>query len=161
MGREPLGPPQPGGVPPAADEPGGPDWPYRVEDRIRNLKQLSAILGVIAALALGVALWALLDDDESGGGQNLNRERVSQLSERVNELEDKAESNDTSEVEQDLRDKADTEDVEQLRNEVEELGARVEESGGGNDTAEAVDQLGQRVDDLEQRIEDLEAEQQP
>ena len=142
------------------DAPGGPEWPERVEHQMRNLKRTAAALGVLAALALGVAIWAVVDDD-TASGQALSRERVSRLDERVDQLEEQvegtSEESDTAQLERQLDDKADKEDVERLRNEVKELGAAVEDA----DSAEAVDQLSQRVDELEQRVDDLEGQQQP
>ena len=170
MGREPLGPP-PGGVPPrpgdrpvpgaAPDDPGGPAWPERVEDQIRKLKQACAALGLLAALATGLALWALLSDDE-GNGRGASRAQVSRLDDRVDRLEnrigDTSEENDVSKLRDDLKDKANTDDVEGLQNDVQELRQAVDEAGqndSGNEAAQAVDELGTRVDELEQQVDEL------
>jgi archaellum component FlaC len=176
MGREPLGPPPPGGGPRpddparpgpgALDEPGGPAWPERVEDQIRKLKQLCAVLGLLAAIATALALWALLSDDE-GDGRGASRSSVSRLDDRVDRLEnrvgDASEEGDISELRQDLRDKANTEDVEGLQNDVQELRQAVEEAGQGDendDTAQAVEELSSRVDQLEQDVQELQQDQQ-
>jgi polyhydroxyalkanoate synthesis regulator phasin len=175
MGREPLGPPpgrgpirpddptRPVGAP---DEPGGPLWPERVEDQLRKLKQLAAVLGLLAALATGLALYALLSDDEDGDGRGASRATVSRLDDRVDRLEnrfgDTSEETDVKKLEDDLKDKANKSDVQSLKTEVADLRQAVEQAGQndqGDDATQAVDQLSSRVDELEQQVEDLEAEQ--
>jgi polyhydroxyalkanoate synthesis regulator phasin len=163
MGREPLGPPSPGG-PPRADEPGGPAWPERVEDQIRNLKQLCAALGVLALLAAGLAVWALLADDEGEGG-TVSQSRVARLDDRVDDLEkqvrNSSDESQTEELQKDLDAKADKEDLDTLQSEVEDLRQAVDDADSGDGAQQAVDQLGQRVDQLEQDVEDLQNQQQP
>ena len=176
MGREPLGPPPPGGRLPhtdypvrpdhvgAPDEPGGPLWPERVEEQIRKLKQLAAVLGLLAALATGLALWALLDDDEGGDGRGASRASVSRLDDRVDRLENRlgnaSEENDISNVREDLQDKANKEDVANLQGEVEQLRQAVARAGRGDDSAQAVEELSARVDQLEQDVQELQREQE-
>ena len=159
MGREPLGPPT--GGPVAPDEPGGPAWPERVEDQIRNLKQLAAALGVLALIALGVAVWALLagDDDESTSGGRVSAGQVSRIDDRVDRLEQQVDDIDTSQLEEDIEGKVDKGDVDELRQDVEELRSAVEDAGSNEDTTQAIDELSQRVDDLEQDVQDLQAGQ--
>ncbi len=174
MGREPFDPPpgggprrpvDPGGVPVAPDDPGGPAWPERVEDQIRNLKQLLAVVGVLALIAVGVALWALLGEDEDSG--SASAERVARLDDRVDQLEkevgDTSEESDVNRLEKELENKADQDELEKVRDEVEQLSEDVRGSESGDDTAQTVDQLDQRMDELEQQVKDLQdqQEQQP
>lgn len=166
MGREPLEPPPPGGAPPHGDEPGGPLWPERVEDQIRNLKQLCAALGVLALLAAGLAVWALVADDEGEGeGGTVSQSRVARLDDRVDDLEkqvrDSSDESQTQELQKDLDAKADKEDLDTLQSEVQDLRQAVDDADSGDGAQQAVDQLGQRVDQLEQDVEELQNQQQP
>ncbi len=175
MGREPLGPPPGGGVPPrpgdpaqpgvgAPDEPGGPAWPERVEDQIRKLKQLAAVLGLLAVIATGLALWALLDNGDEEESRPASRAQVSRLDDRVDKLEnqvgDASDKSDVSQLQEDLRGKANQDDVESLQSDVQDLRQAVEEAGQGDDETQAIDELSSRVDQLEQDLEELQQNQQ-
>jgi outer membrane murein-binding lipoprotein Lpp len=120
-------------------------------DELRSLKRALALVGVIAIAALGVALWALLDQQDSGDGTSgASSERVSRLEDRVDELEG------------DVEDAASDESVSRLRQEQEDLAEQVgqlSEQSSGSDSQEAVDQLEQQVEDLGGRVDDLEQQQ--
>lgn len=136
-------------------------WAAGLDDQLRSLKGLVAMLGVLAAAALGVALYALLSEDDADGGTG--GERVSQLDDRVGALEDRAESSpeeaDVKGLRQDLDDKADQSDVEGLGEQVDELRSAVEASSG-EDAASAEDltALSERVDELAADVEELQEE---
>ena len=52
-------------VPPAPEDP---LWREEVLDSLRSLRTAVALLGVLALVAVGVAVWALLSSDDDGGG---------------------------------------------------------------------------------------------
>jgi DNA repair exonuclease SbcCD ATPase subunit len=120
-------------------------------DELRSLKRTLALVGVIAIVALGVALWALLEQQDDGGdAQGASNERVSRLEDRVDTLEG------------DVEDAASDNSVSELRQQQEDLGEEVEqlsEQSSGSDAEESVQQLEQQVEELGQRVDDL--EQQP
>jgi hypothetical protein len=122
-------------------------------DELRSLKRTLALIGVIAIAALGVALWALLDQQDSGGGdgQGASSERVSRLEDRVDTLEN------------DVEDAATKDSVASVRQQQQDLNEQVDqlsEQSSGSDAQESVDQLSQQVDELGQRVDDLEQAQQ-
>ena len=125
-------------------------------DELRSLKRTLAIVGVVAIAALGVALWALLSQEEEGDAQRgASNERVSQLEDRVDD------------VENDVEDAATKGSVSSIRQDQEELSEQVdqlsEDSSGGDDAQQAqesVEQLQQDVEELGQRLDDLEQQQQ-
>ena len=144
-------------------------WAARIEDSLRSVKSMLAVVGVIALAALGLALYELLKDDDSGNG-GASRERVAQLDARVDRLEKKAggtsEESDVADVRGGLEDKADRADVEALGEQVEELRASVEAAGSGSEDAastEDVAALGEQLEQLAADVQELQAqaEQQP
>ena len=120
-------------------------------DELRSVKRTLALVGVIAIVALGVALWALLEQQDDGGdAQGASNERVSRLEDRVDTLEG------------DVEDAASDNSVSELRQQQEDLSEQVEqlsEQSSGSDAEESVQQLEQQVEELGQRVDDL--EQQP
>ena len=58
-----------------------------VRDRLRSLKTTVVLLAVLAVVALGVAIWALLSSQDSGETQGASASRVSALEDQVDELE--------------------------------------------------------------------------
>jgi septal ring factor EnvC (AmiA/AmiB activator) len=121
-------------------------------DELRSLKRALALVGVIAIAALGVALWALLDQQDGGGDgtSGASSERVSRLEDRVDELEG------------DVEDAASDQSVSRLRQEQEDLAEEVSqlsEQSSGSDAQDAVDQLEQQLEDLNGRVDDLEQQQ--
>ena len=139
-----------------------PAWVREVLDRLRSLRTALAFVGVLAAAALGVALWALLSQEEEGDARRgASIDRVSRLEDRVDELErdtDRAPSRDAvrelgdrqEQLDERLsafeRQAGDDSAVEDLRRDVADLGTSVEE-------------MTQTVQDLEQRVDELERAQ--
>lgn len=131
----------------------------RIEDSIGSLRTGLMIVGVIAVAALGVAIYALMQDDDGGGGGSRNGlasdSRVSRLDDRIDRI---------SRQVQDLRSGAgaDTggdavEDrVAALERTVETLADRP-----STDPQQAIDQLSGRIDDLAQDVEALQAQPTP
>jgi hypothetical protein len=58
-----------------------------VLDRLGSLRTGLVVVGVIALAALGVALWALLDDVGNPDREDTSRVRVERLADRVDRLE--------------------------------------------------------------------------
>ena len=144
-----------------------PAWMARIEDQIRSLKSMMALIGVIALAALGLALYELLRDDDDGDRTGASRERVAQIDERVDRLEGKAggapEESDVNRVQEGLEGKAEKSDVEDLGSQIEELRAAVEAGGSDDSTAQDLATLSEQVDQLAAEVEELrrESEQQP
>ena len=118
-----------------------------LRDRLRSLQTALAFVGVLAAAALGVALWTLLSEDEEGSGRGASPERVSRLQERVGSLEARVDARATKTSVSDLRS-----DVDNLRSDLDEAAAGAE---GGEETQQAVETLQGDVEALEQQIADL------
>lgn len=121
--------------------------------RLKSLQAALALVGVLAAAALGVALYALLTDEdrtEGDGRRGASPTRVEQLEDRVDELE------------QDVEERATKSSVSQLRGEQEQLGEQLEQVAGDNDgeaATQAVEELGADVQALQERVDEL-AQQQ-
>jgi cell division protein FtsL len=141
-----------------------PAWVQEVLDRLRSLRTAVALVGVVAVAALGLALWALLMQEEEGDARRgASAERVRDLEDRVDDLESQ------------VRDAASDEAVDRLRDGQERLGERlraVEDQAGGpsegaiedlqqdvTQLGDAVEQNGGTLEDLEQRVDDLERQQ--
>lgn len=138
---------------------------YRTEillDRLRSLRTALAIVGVIAVAALGVAAYAVLTmEEESDAGGGASRQRVANLDDRVDALE--------TEVE----DRARTNDVNRIADDVQALSVRVDRvakqaqsaassdnSGTDEQARSSIDQLNQSITELDQRVRDLEDQAQ-
>lgn len=128
----------------------------RLEDAIGSLRTGLMVVGIIAVAALGVAIYALIKDDDSGGGSRgglATDSRVSELDDRIDRI---------SRQVQDLRSAQggggdDVEDrVAAVERTVETLAERP-----ANDPQEAIDELSGRIDDLAQDVEALKGAQPP
>jgi methyl-accepting chemotaxis protein len=128
--------------------------PALLED-LRSLKRAVALLGVLSVLALGVALWALLqgDGEDDQGPRGASVSSVNDLRERVDDLEGDVENAATDSSVSKLRS-----DVESLGEQVDEVAQEAEQAGDQGDAADVADELGTRVDDLEGRVDELEAQ---
>lgn len=167
---EPLRPRQPVAAEPvaarevAAVDPG---WMARIEDQIRSLKSMMALVGVLALAALGLALYDLLRDDDGGDREGASRERVAQIDERVDRLEGRAggapKESDVTRVQEGLEGKAEQSDVEDLGAQIEELRAAVEAGDSDDSTTQDLATLSEQVEQLAAEVEELrsESQQQP
>ncbi len=128
------------------------DWSAmfaRLEDAISSLRTGLIVVGLLSALALGVALYSLLRDDDRDTRRAASSERVARLDDRVDRLSRQVQA---------LR--ADQEGTDALAERVDRLSRSVsslrsQAAGGGADTTQAIEQLGERVDDLSRQVQEL------
>ncbi len=163
---EPLRPREPVVREHVAEEVIDPGLLERLEDAVRSLRTALALVGVLATVALGVAIYALTEtDDGEASRDGASRERVSRLDERVDRLSRQlqrtrardggdAEESDLRSLQQQLERRASTGEVEQLRSSLQRL---QDSAGEGGDTSALED----RVDRLAQQVEDLRNTQSP
>jgi hypothetical protein len=145
-----------------------PAWPARLDDRLRSLRNLLALVSVLALAALGLAAWALLRDDDTEAGPS--NSRVARISDKLDRLEQRlggaSEESDTTQLQEGLTGKADAADLARLQREVRQLRASVAEAGDAgaaeapadDGAGEAVTALDTRVDELEQQVGELQAD---
>lgn len=130
--------------------------PHRLalEDELRSVKRALALVGLISVAALGVALWALLADDEGDNrdARGASTERVSDLEERVNDLERDVEDSATDGSVSELR-----QEQEQLR---ERVGSLANQGDGSEEAQQAAEELQGEIQQLEQRVEQVEQQQE-
>jgi uncharacterized protein HemX len=113
-------------------------WRMQVIDRLRSLKRALAVVAVLAVAALGIALWALLAEDDDDGRARARAVRA--LEDRVERLE--------AEV-----DRAPSRVVVSVRDEQRSLDERLDALE--QDQNEAIDGLRQEVQELEERVDEL------
>jgi hypothetical protein len=129
----------------------------RLEDAVQSLRTGLMIVGVIAVAALGVAIYALMSDEDGGTGSRsglATDSRVSQIDDRVDRI---------SRQVQDLRSGGGSDDeaaalgdrVEALENTVKELADRP----APGDATQAVQELSDRIDDVSADVEQLKSAQ--
>jgi FtsZ-interacting cell division protein ZipA len=128
-----------------------------VLDRLGSLRAWLLVVGVIALAALGVALWALLDNDADR--EDASRVRVERLADRVDRLESQVAETASEGGLAAIRDRQAA-----LQRRVQALRVTVEESRAAaqdveENAAAAVEALQDSVDGLEQRLEAVEQQQ--
>jgi outer membrane murein-binding lipoprotein Lpp len=131
----------------------------RLEDAIDSMRTGLMIVGVIAVAALGVAIYGLVKEDDSGGGSRsglASDSRVSKLDDRVDRL---------SRQVQGLRSGGDAGggDTAELQDRIEALErtAKTLADRPSTDPQQAIDELSGRLDDLANDVEELKSAQQP
>jgi hypothetical protein len=124
-------------------------WWARIDDRLRTLTTMLALVGIVALGALGLAVYALVHDRPSRSGAS--EARVSALADRVSRVEDRtsgaASSATTSNLAGRLSQKANKEDVQKLADQVSQL--------RGTGTSADVARLSARVDQLAKQVATL------
>jgi hypothetical protein len=129
-----------------------------VLDRLGSVRTGLFVVAVIALAALGVALWALLDDTGDADREDASRVRVERLADRVDRLESRLGEAASEGGVAAIRD-----GQRALERRVQTLEATVEESRAAaqdlEEIAAAVEALQDSVEALEQRVEFV--EQQP
>ena len=119
-----------------------------LRDRIRSLTTALVLTALLATAALGVALYTLLaDDEEENGRQGASPARVSNVEDRVDELESRIEDRATN---------GDVEELEERLGAVEEEAEQAAEGGDTTQLQDAIETLDQNVQELGDRVESLE-----
>ncbi|MDP8967254.1 MAG: hypothetical protein M3N04_01500 [Actinomycetota bacterium] len=123
----------------------------RLEDAISSLRTGLVIVGVIAVAALGVAIYTLLQDDETGGSRSglASDERVSQLDERVDRISRQVQGLRAGDG-GDGGDEGLEDRVAALERSVETLAERP-----AADPQQAIDELSGRIDEIARDVEQL------
>lgn len=131
------------------------DWSVvfaRLQDSISSLRTGLVLIGILSALALGLALYALLGDDNGGGRRGASSERVSRLDDRVDRLSRQVQGLRAG----DSATSALADRVDRLSRSVTALRSQAAKgAAAAPDSTQAIDQLGQRVDDLSRQLQDL------
>jgi chromosome segregation ATPase len=124
-----------------------------LRDRVRSLTTALVLTALLATVALGAALYALLqdDDEDTSGRRGASPARVQSLDERVDQLEgridDRATKNSLNELEQRL-------------GTVEDQAEQAGEAGGdASQLQQSVETLDESVNALEDRVQSLEQSQ--
>ena len=139
-----LAPQQPGAQVRETEYAAGPTpQEIALRDKLRSLQTALALVGVLAAAALGVALWTLLSEDEEGDRRGASPQRVDRLQERVEKLEDRVD------------DRATKSSVAGLRDDLDSLQEEAGSSEEGAEAQAAVEELQGEVEALEQQVADL------
>ena len=122
----------------------------RLEDAIGSLRTGLMVVGVLAVAALGVAIYALMKNDDSGGGARdglASDARVSQLDDRIDRI---------SRQVQGLRSGAgSSSDALEDRVAALEKTAKTLAERPSTDPQQAIDQLSERIDAVAQDVEAL------
>jgi outer membrane murein-binding lipoprotein Lpp len=144
-------------------------WREELIDRLNSLRNAVVLLGILAVAALGIALWALLtQEEESDARRGASVDRVRDLEDRVEELEQDVERAPSRDALSQL-----SENVESLDERVGALEDRVERQGAGGaseqavedlqgdvqQVGDAVEQLGDAIEQLDQRVGAVEEQQ--
>ena len=131
----------------------------RIEDSLASLRTGLMIVGVIAVAALGVAIYALMQDDDGGTDSRsglASDSRVSRLDDRIDRL---------SRQVQDARSgAADAGDAAELGGRVDALEKTVRtlaDRPAAGDATQAVQELSDRIDDVAADVEQLKTAQTP
>ena len=129
----------------------------RLEDAVNSVRTGLMIVGVIAVAALGVAIYALVkEDDTSSSAGGASSARVSELDDRVDRLsrqvQDARSSDNSSDDTAALGDRVDA-----LERTVKTLADRPQPG----DATQAVQELSDRIDDLAGDVEQLKTAQTP
>jgi len=123
----------------------------RLEDAVGSLRNALLVVGAIALVAFGLAIYALVSDDDGGSGRSrsglASDARVSRVDERVDRL---------SRQVRDLRPGGATSN---LADRVEKLETTVEQLDSGEDPTQAIEDLSSRVEALDGDVEQLQQSQ--
>jgi polyhydroxyalkanoate synthesis regulator phasin len=126
-----------------------PLWFTRIDDAVRSLRAAVVLAIVLALVAAGIAVWALVKANRAND-RTASAQRVSALDSRLAALEQRV--NGLS--------PATTADVSSLRQQLSRTQASVAKlSANSTTTTTSVSQLSQRVDRLSQQVAQLQAKQ--
>jgi septal ring factor EnvC (AmiA/AmiB activator) len=128
-------------------------WHQEVRDRLRSLTTAVTLVGLLAVVALGIALWVLLVDPQDERGASVSR--VGELEERVQRLESGLERSASRDGLDALR-----QQQRLLDQRLQALDAKLAQPNEDlESTRDAVVETQQAVEQIEQRVEDLEQQQ--
>jgi len=131
----------------------------RLEDAVNSLRTGLMTVGVIAVAALGVAIYALMTQEDGGTGSRsglASDSRVSQLDDRIDRL--------SRQVQDARSDAAGGDDATALGDRVEALEGTVKELAdrpAPGDATQAVQELSDRIDDIAADVEQLKSAPAP
>jgi tetrahydromethanopterin S-methyltransferase subunit G len=132
-----------------------PPEPGSLEERVRSLTRLIAVVAALALAGIALALVAILTDDDGG---NASARRIAQIDRRVDRLERRVGNTNgqlaPADVQRMLRDKADQSELLRVEQDIAQLRASlVRVDANAKSTARAVDALNRRVDQIDQRLQ--------
>jgi hypothetical protein len=129
----------------------------RLEDAVQSLRTGLMIVGVIAVAALGVAIYALMKDDDAGSGSRsglATDSRVSQLDDRIDRL-----SRQVQDARSDASKAGDAAGVEDRVAALEKTVKTLADRPAPGDATQAVNELSDRIDDVTADVEQLKSAQ--
>jgi len=127
-----------------------------LRDSIRSLRTALWLVALLAAVALGVAAYALLaEDDEDNGRTPASASRVAAIDDKVDELENRLDERATKGQVENVR-----KDLDDLEERLGDVSKTAQDSGGDDDAQQAVDDVKGDVQQLEDRVNDLEQQAQ-
>jgi hypothetical protein len=137
-----------GELPPLLPPPNG------LEERVRSLTRLTAVLAAVALAGVALAVIAIVTDDDGG---DASAQRIAQLDSHVDRLERRLANTEgqpgAAEVQRMLRDKADQGELRAVEREVNQMRTELEQVDADNRSrAQSVDALQRRVDEIELRV---------
>lgn len=129
----------------------------RLEDAIHSLRTALMFVGVLAVAALGVALYAVLQEDSNDSastGNAASDQRVSTLDDRVDRLSRQVQSARAA-ARSDDDTTALSDRIDALSRQVQSVRQSAGNATAAPDATQAIGQLDQRIDELSQRVDAL------
>jgi len=131
----------------------------RIEDSLASLRTGLMIVGVIAVAALGVAIYALMKEDDAGTNSRsglASDARVSQLDDRIDRL-----SRQVQAARSDASGGDEAAAVDERVAALEKTVKTLADRPAPGDATQAVDELSDRIDDVTADVEQLKTAQTP
>jgi polyhydroxyalkanoate synthesis regulator phasin len=124
----------------------------RLEDSISSLRTALMFVGILAVLAIGIAIYALTRDDTPAGTSGaVTSQQVTQLNDRVDRL-----SRQLQQLRADVRGtSALASRVDALSRSVSTLRSQAGSGAAATDQTQAIQALNKRVDDLARQVQTL------
>jgi hypothetical protein len=142
---------------PEPDAPVERSEPLTIED-FRSLRRWLAVLGVVAAIASGVAVYALITADDSAGDDEVTA-LEDRLAKAERQLGGASEESDVRDVERQLRKTGEESDVRDLDKRITRLeNDMIDALDASVDRGKAINQLVERVEALSRVVRRLRAD---
>lgn len=128
-----------------------------IDDRLRSIRMMLALVAIIALAALGLSIYTLVD--QNNDSDKASAARVAALSDRVGRLEGKTSTSEstgadtTNSLAGRIAQKADKQDLQDLSDEIDKL----KSSNSSGASQSSLTRLSTRVDQLAQQVADLES----